>query len=170
MNKILLILLASILCLSLTQKKTKKSKTPPHVERYIQRFLKTAKYESKKFNIPVAITLSQGILESQAGKSLLTRKYNNHFGIKWTGKGKYAVFADERPDCRFRVYSTAWESYRAHSILLTTNRYKHLTKLPKTNYKRWARGLKKAGYATDPKYAERLIQIIEQYDLAKYDR
>ena len=170
MNKILLVLLASLLCLSLTSSKTKNYKIPNNVYKYIKRYLKTAKQESKKFNIPVAIILAQGILESRSGESLLTRKYNNHFGVKWSGKGKYAVFADERPDCRFRVYATSWESYRSHSLLLTKNRYRHLTKLPKTHYKVWARGLKKAGYATDPKYAERLIKIIEQYDLAKYDR
>jgi flagellum-specific peptidoglycan hydrolase FlgJ len=145
---------------------------PAHVEKYIKRFLKTAQREADLYNIPVSITLAQGIIESNSGRSDLSRKHNNHFGMKWhrSRKEKYAVFRDDTPTDRFVVYKSAWWSYRDHSKLLVSARYRHLTKLKRTDYKRWARGLKKAGYATAPHYATVLINIIETYDLDKYDR
>jgi flagellum-specific peptidoglycan hydrolase FlgJ len=147
-------------------------KIPTHVDSYINRFLKTAKKEAELFNIPVSIKLAQGILESNAGRSDLSRKHNNHFGMKWhrSRKEKYAVFRDDTPTDRFVVYKSAWRSYRDHSKLLCIERYSHLRKLPRSDYKKWAYGLKKAGYATAPHYATALINIIETYDLDKYDR
>ena len=148
----------------------KGAKIPKHVDKYISRFLKVAKYEADKFNIPVSIKLAQGILESNAGRSQLSRKQNNHFGMKWRGKGKYAVYRDDTPKDRFQVYKSAWYSWRHHSLLLATSkRYKHLTKLNRMQYKKWAYGLKKAGYATSSHYAESLIKVIEKYNLWVYD-
>ena len=103
---------------------------PTHVDSYIKRFLKTAKQEAKLYNIPVSIKLAQGILESNAGKSELSRKHNNHFGIKYRGTGKYAVYRDDTPTDKFQVYRSAWFSYRDHSKLLCMERYSHLRKLP----------------------------------------
>jgi flagellum-specific peptidoglycan hydrolase FlgJ len=92
--------------------------------------------------------------------------------MKWhrSRKEKYAVYKDDTPKDRFVVYRSAWWSYRDHSKLLVSARYRHLTKLKRTDYKRWAHGLKKAGYATAPHYATALINIIQTYDLDKYDR
>ena len=145
------------------------AKIPTHVDSYIKRFLPTAKAEADKFNIPVSIKLAQGILESNAGRSELSRKHNNHFGMKWRGVGKYAVYRDDSPRDKFQVYKSAWRSYRAHSELLCVPRYNHLRKLHRLEYKKWAYGLKKAGYATAPHYAESLIKVIELYQLWKYD-
>ncbi len=168
--KISILLVVIFLLPSFSTKRKVEKKRPDYVQKYIDRFLKVAKAESRKFGIPVSITLAQGILESNSGRSQLARKHNNHFGVKWRGKGKWAYYTDERPNCKFRVYNTAWESYRDHSILLSTKRYSHLHKLKKTNYKSWAFGLKKAGYATAPNYAYTLIKIIEDFDLDKFDR
>jgi flagellum-specific peptidoglycan hydrolase FlgJ len=143
---------------------------PTHVDKYIKRFLKTAKQEAELFNIPVSIKLAQGILESNAGRSELSRKHNNHFGMKYRGTGKYAVYRDDTPKDRFKVYKSAWRSYRDHSKLLCMSRYSHLRKLKRTDYKSWAYGLKKAGYATAPHYAESLIKVIETYKLYQYDK
>jgi flagellum-specific peptidoglycan hydrolase FlgJ len=90
--------------------------------------------------------------------------------MKYRGTGKYAVYRDDTPRDRFQVYKSAWRSYRDHSKLLCIERHSHLRKLKRTDYKKWAYGLKKAGYATAPHYATALINIIETYDLAKYDR
>ena len=145
---------------------------PAHVEKYIKRFLKTAQREAELYNIPVSITLAQGIIESNSGRSDLSRKHNNHFGMKWhrSRKERYAVYKDDTPKDRFVVYRSAWWSYRDHSKLLVSARYRHLTKLKRTDYKRWAHGLKKAGYATAPHDATALINIIQTYDLDKYDK
>jgi len=152
-------------------KETKSLNTiPNHVLQYIYTYKKTAIEESKLFNIPTSIILAQGILESNSGKSSLSKKYNNHFGVKYRKKGKYVIYADDTPKDKFQVYKSAWYSYRDHSKLLISSRYKHLTKLKKTDYKSWARGLQKAGYATNKNYAKILIQIIEQYNLTKYDK
>lgn len=140
---------------------------------YIKEYNGIAVDEMRKYKIPASITLAQGILESGAGRSLLARKSNNHFGIKcgsaW--KGKTVSHNDDAPNECFRAYKNAKESYEDHSKFLTTGaRYKFLFNQDITDYKGWARGLKKAGYATDPSYANRLITIIEDYDLYKYDR
>ena len=126
----------------------------------------------KKYHIPASITLAQGLLESGAGQSTLARKSNNHFGIKcgsdWRGK-TVRHDDDARGEC-FRAYKHPKQSYEDHSKFLANRpRYAFLFKLKITDYKGWARGLKKAGYATNPRYADQLIDIIELYDLHKYD-
>ena len=126
----------------------------------------------QRYHIPASITLAQGLLESGAGRSELTRTSNNHFGIKcnngWTGRRTYHD-DDQRNDC-FRVYDSAYDSYEDHSKFLAANqRYRSLFQLKTTDYKGWARGLKAAGYATNPVYAEKLIEIIQLYKLYQYD-
>ena len=126
----------------------------------------------KQHNVPASITLAQGLLESGAGLSTLSRKSNNHFGIKCGGgwRGRSVRANDDAPNECFRAYRKVEDSYEDHSLFLVGNqRYASLFKLKKTDYKSWARGLKKAGYATDPSYANKLITIIETYDLYKYD-
>lgn len=139
---------------------------------YVKQFLPLAKEESRKYGIPVSITLAQGLLESNAGDSQLARESNNHFGIKCRRKCRGCTcrnYSDDDIYDMFRVFSTVGESYREHSLLLNSSRYKHLLKLSKSDYKGWAHGLKKAGYATDKRYAPKLIQIIEFLNLEKYD-
>lgn len=167
--KPIVLILAVILFTSATFPALKKQPAPKYIDNYINRYLATAKQEARLFNIPVSITLGQGIIESNAGRSKLAKKHNNHFGVKWSGKGKYAIYADDTPRDKFQTYKSAWWSYRAHSKLLTSKRYKHLTKLNRLNYRAWAYGLKKCGYATEKKYAEILISVIEKYDLWVYD-
>lgn len=139
---------------------------------YIQKYSSIAVKEMERTGVPASITLAQGILESDSGRSALARKGNNHFGIKchndWSGKKMY--FDDDKKNECFRVYANAEASFRDHSDFLRgKDRYKSLFDLKTTDYKGWAKGLKKAGYATDPNYANRLIGIIEQYELYKYD-
>ncbi|MCQ2225763.1 MAG: glucosaminidase domain-containing protein [Paludibacteraceae bacterium] len=139
---------------------------------YIERYHKTAIREMYLYNIPASITLAQGILESGSGRSDLAIRANNHFGIKCSDgyKGKtYHKDDDKRHDC-FRVYDSADESFRDHSLFLQRPHYADLFKLRITDYKGWAKGLKKAGYATNPKYPELLIEVIEQNYLDIYDR
>ena len=142
-------------------------------EEYIKKYRDIAVEEMKKYHIPASITLAQGLLESGAGQSTLARKSNNHFGIKcgsdWKGKS-VRHDDDERNEC-FRAYKHPKQSYEDHSkFLVSRPRYASLFKLKMTDYKGWARGLKKAGYATNPRYAEQLIGIIELYDLDRYDK
>lgn len=142
------------------------------VDAYIDSFSTIAKEEMLQYGIPASITLSQGILESGAGRGDLTKKAQNHFGIKchkeWTGERVYHD-DDELQEC-FRKYKDPKYSFRDHSLFLTSrSRYQNLFTLKKDDYKGWAKGLKKAGYATDPKYPDKLISIIERYDLTKYD-
>jgi flagellum-specific peptidoglycan hydrolase FlgJ len=142
-------------------------------ERYIDQYSKTAQEEANKFNIPASITLAQGLLESNAGDSKLAKKENNHFGIKCRAKClgcRCANYTDDDRFDMFRIFDSAWQSYREHSKLLSTGRYKYLTKLDRSDYKNWARGLKSAGYATDKKYAEKLIAIIEHFKLDRFDQ
>lgn len=139
---------------------------------YINNYSGIAKEEMLQYGIPASITLAQGILESGAGKGTLTKKANNHFGIKchtsWTGERVYHD-DDEKGEC-FRKYRDPRYSFRDHSLFLSQRtRYQDLFKLKKRDYKGWAKGLKKAGYATDPKYPAKLINIIERYDLTQYD-
>lgn len=140
---------------------------------YINKYSDLAVEQMKEHKIPASITLAQGLLESGAGLSELARKSNNHFGIKcgssWNGR-TVRHDDDARQEC-FRAYRNPRDSYEDHSAFLKRGaRYAFLFKLEITDYKGWARGLKKAGYATDPSYANRLITIIEDYDLYKYDR
>lgn len=142
-------------------------------EDYIQKFHEIAIDEMHSYGIPASITLAQGILESGNGNSQLSIKSKNHFGIKchkgWTGKKVYHD-DDEENEC-FRKYKNVSDSYRDHSeFLKNRDRYAFLFDYKMTDYKSWARGLKKAGYATHPEYAERLISLIERYDLAQYDK
>jgi len=138
---------------------------------YVKRFAKVAQGEMHKFGIPASITLAQGLLESNAGKSPLASKNNNHFGIKCFSKkckkGHCSNFSDDSHKDFFRVYSTAWDSYRAHSEFLQGKRYQHLLK--ETSYQSWAHGLVKAGYATDQAYGKKLIRLIESLELYRYD-
>ncbi|MBR2637328.1 MAG: glucosaminidase domain-containing protein [Bacteroidaceae bacterium] len=141
-------------------------------EQYIERFYPIAVEQMQRHGIPASITLAQGLLESGAGNSSLTRKSNNHFGIKadssW--KGKRTTSRDNGKNCYFRVYDNPRESYEDHSkFLVGRERYASLFKLNKKDYKGWAKGLKKAGYAEDPGYPNKLISLIERYELYKYD-
>lgn len=139
---------------------------------YIERYHKTAIREMYLYNIPASITLAQGILESGSGRSDLAIRANNHFGIKcsdgYNGK-TYHKDDDKKHDC-FRVYNSPDESFRDHSLFLQRPHYADLFKLRITDYKGWAKGLKKAGYATNPKYPDLLIEVIEQNYLDIYDR
>lgn len=142
-------------------------------EEYVDAYAGFAVQEMLISGVPASITLAQGILESGDGNSTLAKEARNHFGIKchgmWEGK-KYYHDDDAKGEC-FRVYPTVFESYRDHSEFLSTReRYAFLFELNLTDYHRWAHGLKKAGYATNPKYPDLLIKIIDENDLAKYDR
>lgn len=140
---------------------------------YVTRFAKVAQTEMKKFGVPASIILAQGLLESDAGDSRLAVNNNNHFGVKCFSrtcrKGHCSNFTDDSHKDFFRIYENPWESYRAHSQLLRAQRYLDLYKLGKTDYKSWAYGLKRAGYATDKFYAEKLINLIEALELHQYD-
>ena len=139
---------------------------------YIENYKEIAKNEMREYGIPASITLAQGILESGAGRGKLSSKSNNHFGIKchkgWEGERVYHD-DDELQEC-FRKYEHPMHSFRDHSLFLTgRSRYADLFKHELDDYKSWAKGLKKAGYATDPKYPNKLISIIEKHELHKYD-
>jgi len=140
-------------------------------EAYIERYKSLAIEQMNRYGIPASITLAQGLLESGAGQSSLARQSNNHFGIKchgWTGRTTY--HDDDAPDECFRAYKDVRDSYEDHSVFLSTQqRYARLFRLQKNDYKGWARGLKSCGYATNPRYAESLISIIETYGLYEYD-
>jgi len=139
---------------------------------YISYFKTVAINEMHLYGIPASITLAQGILESGSGKGRLARQANNHFGIKchtWNGDKIYHD-DDEAQEC-FRKYKDPNTSYRDHSeFLANRKRYSGLFKLKITDYKGWAKGLRKAGYATDPKYPKKLISLIERYELHKFDK
>ena len=141
-------------------------------EKYIEKYAPVAVSEMKRSGVPASITLAQGLLESAAGQSSLASEYNNHFGIKchsdWKGKKTYKD--DDKANECFRVYSNAKASFKDHSDFLRyQDRYRSLFDLEPTDYKGWARGLKKAGYATDRTYADKLIKIIEEYELYRFD-
>ncbi|MFC5282593.1 glucosaminidase domain-containing protein [Pedobacter alpinus] len=142
------------------------------VDSYIQRFKGIAITEMNRYGIPASITMAQAILESGVGKSDLAKYANNHFGIKctsdWNGKGYYKD-DDKKDDC-FRVYKNPEESFRDHSEFLKRKRYAFLFELDKNDYVGWAKGLKQAGYATNPKYPDLLISLIERYNLSQFDR
>ena len=142
-------------------------------EKYVQKWAPTAVREMYRSGVPASITLAQGMLESRCGLSELASKGNNHFGIKchsdWKGKSMKAD-DDRKAEC-FRVYDSADESFRDHSDFLRyRDRYKFLFDYDITDYKAWAYGLKKAGYATDPSYPAKLIKLIEDYGLDRYDK
>ncbi|MDL2261955.1 glucosaminidase domain-containing protein [Bacteroidales bacterium OttesenSCG-928-I21] len=142
-------------------------------EEYIAKFSSIAIKEMNRSGVPASITLAQGLLESGSGNSYLATSGNNHFGIKcgseWSGE---KIFSDDdaKNEC-FRKYNSAEESYKDHSdFLVNSLRYTALFELEITDYKGWAKGLKKAGYATSPIYAEKLIELIERYKLYEYDQ
>lgn len=141
-------------------------------EEYIEKFKADAITQMKEHGIPASITLAQGMLESGNGNSDLAVIANNHFGIKchndW--KGETYIMDDDKKDECFRKYKSVNDSYHDHAMFLTKrSNYAKLFELKTTDYKAWAKGLKEAGYATDPKYPERLITIIEKYELYQYD-
>lgn len=151
---------------------TKVTTSSDVVRNYINQFSETAKKNMREHGIPASITLAQGILESGAGKGRLCLEANNHFGIKchagWTGPS-ITHDDDALQEC-FRKYNDPADSYRDHSLFLTSrSRYADLFKLDKGDYKAWAKGLRAAGYATDPKYPDKLISLIERYQLNVYD-
>ena len=141
-------------------------------DKYIEQYSKIAIDEMNMYNIPASIKLAQAILESGNGESKLAKEGKNHFGIKchnnWNGE-TIIEDDDEKGEC-FRKYSKVNDSYRDHSLFLTAReRYSFLFKYDNTEYKKWAKGLKEAGYATNPKYATLLIDLIEKYDLTRFD-
>ncbi|WP_439184400.1 glucosaminidase domain-containing protein [Carboxylicivirga taeanensis] len=164
----ILAVLAWCSSISLHGQSYRKTSTSEYIEQYKDLAIK----EMKRVGIPASITMAQGILESGNGNSTLARKSNNHFGIKchsdWKGKRVYHD-DDKRGEC-FRKYKTVYESYIDHSeFLVGKQRYASLFTLKTSDYKGWAKGLKKAGYATDPKYAHRLIDLIEKHKLYLLD-
>ena len=186
-NIVILCLAGAILssCNSLKMaKKQAVSKTPGKVvsnnnlvnkysgEAYISRYKAIAISEMNRSGIPASITLAQGLLESGNGNSTLAREANNHFGIKCNSdwKGPTILRDDDRIDDCFRVYRSAEESFKDHTEFLKRKRYAFLFELDKDDYQGWARGLKQAGYATNPRYPELLISLVERYGLDQYDR
>jgi flagellum-specific peptidoglycan hydrolase FlgJ len=139
---------------------------------YIDRFKDIAIYEMNQNGIPASITLAQGLFESGSGNSELARVANNHFGIKCTSewKGKSYFKDDDSANECFRVYNNPEESFRDHSAFLKRKHYAKLFELDKNDYEGWAQGLKNAGYATNPKYPQLLINLIVKYHLDQYDR
>ncbi|MEN1783742.1 MAG: glucosaminidase domain-containing protein [Bacteroidota bacterium] len=144
-----------------------------NTQAYIETFAEIAQYEMRAFGIPASITLAQGILESGAGRGALTLKTNNHFGIKchtdW--QGDYDFHDDDAKGECFRKYNHPMFSFRDHSIFLASrSRYAFLFNYRKDDYKKWAYGLKRAGYATDSRYPQKLIALIEQFGLQEHDK
>ena len=168
-----MIMLSALLCLAALSFNGAAAPDKSPQESYIEQFAPLAVEEMYRSGIPASITLSQGLLESGYGLSELAVKGNNHFGIKchnnWTGKKMY-YDDDKKGEC-FRVYPSPEQSYRDHSDFLRyRDRYKFLFDYKITDYKSWAHGLKKAGYATDPSYPTKLINLIETYNLHEYDK
>lgn len=160
----MVLLLITMICLGISSY-AQKTVTP---EEYIAKYKEDAIKEMYLHKVPACITLAQGMLESGNGNSKLSVNANNHFGIKchkeWSGE-TYIMDDDEKNEC-FRKYESVLDSYSDHSLFLySRSRYASLFELPITDYKGWCYGLKAAGYATDPKYPERLIELIERYKL-----
>ena len=170
MKKILSILLSVVSLSAFVTYAPKKERSPQEI--YIEQFSSLAVEEMYRSGIPASITLAQGLLESRYGLSELAVKGNNHFGIKchnnWKGKKMY--YDDDRKGECFRVYASPEQSYRDHSDFLRyRDRYRFLFDFDITDYRSWANGLKKAGYATDPAYPTKLIRLIEDYKLYEFD-
>lgn len=151
---------------------TTTTRSTDKIVNYVEDFKEVAMQEMKLYKIPASITLAQGILESGSGSGRLAVEANNHFGIKchtgWTG-GRIYHDDDEDQEC-FRTYNDASYSYRDHSLFLTDRRrYAGLFELDQDDYKGWANGLREAGYATDRRYPQKLISLIERYELYRYD-
>ena len=159
-------------CVSHGKMANRRYPTGDDYSRYVQAYHSVAVEQMEKYGIPASITLAQGLLESGAGKSELARKSNNHFGIKadksWEGKSVSSM--DNGRLCKFRKYNDVSDSYEDHSrFLVDRERYAFLFKLRRTDYEGWAEGLKKAGYAEDSQYPQKLINLIERYGLYRYD-
>ena len=141
-------------------------------QEYIERYSDIARKEQAQYGVPASISLAQGLIESRAGTSKLAKNNNNHFGIKCFSrhcrKGHCSNFTDDTHKDFFRKFESSWGSWREHSLLLSRGRYKSLHKHG-TDYRKWAYGLKSIGYATDRTYAEKLIGVIEKYDLHQFD-
>ena len=163
MKKILL-----LTCLSIALVTQAQNQNQAYLD-YIAQYRDLAIEQQRKHKIPAAITMAQGILESAAGRSELATKANNHFGIKCTSdwQGRTINKDDDRANECFRRYANVEDSYEDHSLFLLRKRYESLFALPIGDYKAWAHGLKACGYATDPKYPDKLIQLIELYELNK---
>ena len=160
------------LCVLAATTATAQSTWNARFQQYVDQYKDIAIEQMLRWKIPASITLAQGLLESGAGQSWLTQRSNNHFGIKchgWTGR---TVHKDDDADNEcFRAYDTAFDSFEDHSRFLATGqRYRSLFSLKTTDYKGWARGLKAAGYATNPQYANRLIDLIQLYKLYELDK
>lgn len=140
-------------------------------EAYIQKYSSVAQEQMRKYGVPASITLAQGILESGSGKSKLAAEANNHFGIKChdTWNGATMHLDDDAPNECFRKYKSVEQSFEDHSIFLKKPRYEELFALEITDYKGWAQGLKKCGYATSSTYAKNLIDLIEKHELTQFD-
>ena len=140
-------------------------------EAYIQKYSSIAQDQMRKYGVPASITLAQGILESGSGKSKLAAEANNHFGIKChdTWNGATMHIDDDAPNECFRKYKSVEQSFEDHSVFLKKPRYEELFLLEITDYKGWAQGLKKCGYATSSTYAKNLIDLIEKYELTQFD-
>jgi LysM repeat protein len=140
-------------------------------EAYIQKYSDIAQEQMRKYGVPASITLAQGILESASGKSKLAAEANNHFGIKChdTWNGATMHLDDDAPNECFRKYKSVEQSFEDHSVFLKKPRYEELFNLEITDYKGWAQGLKKCGYATSSTYAKNLIDLIEKYELVQFD-
>lgn len=166
-----ILFLTAVLAFALNTEAEGQRKIPSY-EKYIKQYSDIAIRHQKKYRIPASITLAQGIFESGAGQSVLARKSNNHFGIKchsdWGGKRVYHD-DDYKGEC-FRKYPKVEDSYEDHALFLVNRpRYAPLFKLNIKDYKGWAKGLQKCGYATDRAYANKLIKVIEDYELYRYD-
>jgi len=145
--------------------------TEAQAKEYILKYKQFAEEQQKRYGIPIYVTLGQALHESNAGKSLLARNANNHFGIKCFShncqKGHCQNYTDDSHKDFFRTFPNVWQSYEEHSKFLQKTRYKHLLELQKTDYKGWCKGLQTAGYATDKDYSQKLINTIEKYNLTK---
>ena len=143
---------------------------------YVDKYAEAAMEQMRKYGIPASVTLAQGILESASGQSELSRKGNNHFGIKATrtwldGGGRYLVYTDDKPNEKFCQYASVADSYEHHSLFLRGNkRYSNLFELSPDDYVGWTRGLQEDGYACSKQYATSLQSLIRQHGLDRYDR
>ena len=174
MKKLLLFLIFIFLssCSSFRPLSESNLSVDDQINLYIKKYAPAATKNMRYYKIPASITLAQGILESGYGQGTLAKKANNHFGIKchkeW--KGKSITHDDDEKDECFRSYKNPLRSYRDHSLFLVDrDRYSSLFTLNRKDYKGWAVGLKAAGYATDPKYADKLISLIERFNLTRFD-
>ena len=169
---LLFILISFSSCSALKTASVGEKSVEDKIKLYIKKFAPAAVKNMRFYKIPASITLAQGVLESGHGESTLAKKANNHFGIKchkgWKGRS-IRHDDDEENEC-FRSYKNPLKSYRDHSLFLVDrDRYSGLFELKRKDYKGWAKGLKTAGYATDPKYAEKLISLIERFNLTRFD-